>query len=632
VPRGHRLLAGLLLALPLHVAAQAEDEGSVAPAETDALQDDADAADAVAETDAARDDDAPDAEDDWDLDAALEGSDDEFDFDAALDGGGDGGDDEFDFDAALDAADEEDDSVPITFSATSTTVGQYRFDNFNSLDHDDEYFSVWERLELNLQREGLRLNARVDAFVPLGESDCPDRLESSECLQNDLRLERFNAHWDGEGWSLDAVDSYAVLGRGLALSMRRVDILGVDTALRGGQAAYNGEGFYFKLLGGAANPQNLDPQTLRIVTVPADQIRRPFRTDAHDWITGGEVGVRLGAHQEVELGVHALRVWFAQNEIAGRRTTIDVGGWHLRLPRLVDGKVSFYGEVNALHRLAENELIDDTRDSGRAVYSSLQASLGNATLLLEWKDYRNYLVAEANLTDETGRIYSAAPTLERADERPRGLHNSRGGRVQLDYGFLPGPWGLSATGLLYGHAEEGDPWDGILVNHWFAKLQKVNDAIGEGEVGWTLDVEGGMRFETYLEDNALGDRGDLDWRVFHFTVETGVVVGEHSLELSIMHRSERQKLFNFVEFQRGTASLTWSWRGQLRLSPVLNWNNEQRDNPSLYPGAEARWDFLEGSFLRVFGGRTPGGRICSGGVCRDVPPFEGVLFELVLRI
>jgi hypothetical protein len=29
---------------------------------------------------------------------------------------------------------------------------------------------------------------------------------------------------------------------------------------------------------------------------------------------------------------------------------------------------------------------------------------------------------------------------------------------------------------------------------------------------------------------------------------------------------------------------------------------------------------------------TPGGRLCTGGVCRDVPPFQGGLLELVLRI
>ena len=42
--------------------------------------------------------------------------------------------------------------------------------------------------------------------------------------------------------------------------------------------------------------------------------------------------------------------------------------------------------------------------------------------------------------------------------------------------------------------------------------------------------------------------------------------------------------------------------------------------------------FTLSNFIRVFGGMTPGGRVCSGGVCRDVPLFQGAVAELVLRI
>jgi hypothetical protein len=51
-----------------------------------------------------------------------------------------------------------------------------------------------------------------------------------------------------------------------------------------------------------------------------------------------------------------------------------------------------------------------------------------------------------------------------------------------------------------------------------------------------------------------------------------------------------------------------------------------------YPSIEARWSFDPGTFLRLFVGQTPGGLICSGGVCRDVPPFEGFLLQFVGRL
>jgi hypothetical protein len=54
--------------------------------------------------------------------------------------------------------------------------------------------------------------------------------------------------------------------------------------------------------------------------------------------------------------------------------------------------------------------------------------------------------------------------------------------------------------------------------------------------------------------------------------------------------------------------------------------------PVIYPAGEVRYMFIPGSTVRLFGGMTPGGRLCTGGVCRDVPPFQGAIAEVVLRI
>ncbi|HJL03603.1 MAG TPA: DUF6029 family protein [Polyangiaceae bacterium LLY-WYZ-15_(1-7)] len=590
--------------------------------------------------------------DDWelpdDLDEEAAGEGDDWELPDDLDeGGGDGAGDEWDFSAADEAiAAEEDQSFfeSLTYTITSTTVAQYRTDNFNRFDgsedspyNDDDFLALWERLEMAVQGEQFRLTARVDGFFSLFEDACPESFERADCIDDDLRLERFTAHVEHEGLTIDAVDSYAVLGRGIALSMRRVDILGVDTSLRGGQVAYDRDRVFVRVLGGAANPQNLDPQTLLIRREPVDRLRgSPFSEPGErDWIVGGEAGVRLGADADVELGVHGQRVWFARNEVAERRTTVDVAGWSLSLPALADGKLTLYGELNALQRRRDNDLIEDEESTGYAVYAQAQLQLGSLTVLTEWKDYSNYIVAETNRTAQTHRIYSAAPTLERDAERPRALYNTRGGRLQVDYGFLPGPWSLSVNALVYGHAEDEDvdPFDGILVTHGYARIQKVNDAVGEDEIGWTFEVVGGARRESYLQSPfADVNKWELDWRVFHVQVDAGLVIGRHSLEMTFIHRDERLRNFALVDYERGQLAFTYSWAGKLRVSPVLNWNTENRDNPAFYPGIEARYDFLEGSFLRLFYGRTPGGRICSGGVCRDVPPFEGGIAEVVLRI
>jgi hypothetical protein len=145
----------------------------------------------------------------------------------------------------------------------------------------------------------------------------------------------------------------------------------------------------------------------------------------------------------------------------------------------------------------------------------------------------------------------------------------------------------------------------------------------------------GLRRETYLHDPAPVElaEGDLDWRVIHGEIDTTLAVGDHSFELRLEHRFERRFLgVGYVEYERGGATLTWSVAGELLITPTLLWNSEKRELATFYPGGEVRWNFIEGSFVRVFGGRTPGGRLCSGGICRDVPAFEGVLSEIVVRI
>lgn len=549
-----------------------------------------------------------------------------------------GGDDEWNFDEALEDADSPL-VLPLfgetTFGFTSTTTAQYRFDNFNSNNYDDDFLSFWEKFEFYMQGEALRISARLDAFVPLFESECPEGQESFCFYETDVRLERFNVHYEDHGLTLDFVDSYVVLGRGIAFSLRRVDLLGVDSTIRGAQVAYDEGRFFTRAFGGSVNHQNLDPQTLQILDFPADQLRRDLFSHPRrrDWATGGEFGLRLGP---VTLAGHAAHTWFA-----GRTedTPVDIAvfGWRLDAPALLDGRLSLYGEVNGMRRVSKF-FNDEVRDFGRAVYGALQYRMGNVALLLEWKDYDNFRVAPTNEEASLHRIYSASPTLERPQERPEALHNARGGRAQLDIGFQPSPWNVSFNFLGYGYAASSntDPWDGILVTHGFAKLQRA--PLATERVGWSLGLEVGYRRERYLETPIFSqdriESGEVA-TVIHGLIEAGVVFGEHSFELLFRHRDERHfERTRYEEFVRGELSLTYSFAGRFRISPLLAWNTEGRagDSPTIYGGLELRVDFLSGSFFRVFGGQTPGGLICSGGVCRDVPPFQGVTGELVIRL
>lgn len=506
------------------------------------------------------------------------------------------------------------------FGLTSSTTVAWRGDNQNRNEHDDNFFYARERLELSLTGETLRLSVRADGFVPYGMKECEPGQESLCAIEWDARPERVLLAWNPGEFSLEAGDTYAVLGRGLALSFRKADGLGIDNTVRGGSAAWDSHRFYVRAVGGLSNPQNLDPLTLST-----------FR-DPDDVVVGAEAGFRIGENDEVDLGFHAARVWFERDSL-GKQVTVSVGGWHVSAPSLLDGSLSLYGEANALQRDVDSQLIGDETSFGRALYGSAQYQSESSTLLFEFKDYRDFLTAPDPLTPQTYRIYSALPTFEREDQRVRAPHNARGAALKFDYAFVPSTWSVFTQLLGYGHDDEHrDPWRGILVTSAYVGTKRQSDPAEE--TPWSLEVFGGYRRETYLHDPFGEDtgKGDLDWSVVHGSVGASVGIGEHSLEAHAEHRWERRYVFGYTSFERGNASLTWSWKGKFIISPVLQWTTEKKGADVLYPAIEGKWEFLEGDFLRIYGGRSPGGPICSGGVCRDLPPFEGVEAEVVFRL
>jgi hypothetical protein len=545
--------------------------------------------------------------------------------------------------AAQDDGDEADEPfrLPVlgetTLSLTSTTIVEYRANNLDANDFNDDFLSFTEKLDLLAQGEEVALFFRLDGFLPILTTDCAEGFEES-CLDGDVRPERFGLRYDGDELSLEVGDGYAVFGRGIALTFRKVDLLGVDTTVRGAHLRYEGRRVFFHLLGGLANPQNLDPAALTVTG------------DPDDFLVGARAGVRIGEDDDLVLALHGARVWFEEEETGlvglDNEVTATVFGWSAELPALLDGRLSLYAEANGMIRDTTG-LLGDVLRPGRAIYAAVQLQQDRVSLLVEWKDYRSFLLAPDNRSP-LSRVYSAAPSLDLDTERYRGVHNSRGGSALFTYAFSPGPWSASVGGIFYGHEDEDDsidPWDGILVTHGYATVRRDNDATGEDELGWSLDVSGGYRQETYIDPPEFPEgleQGDLDWRVIHAQAELVLAFGEHAFDLLVDHRfEERGLLFDNIDYVRGGFSLTYTFRGTLTVSSILRWDTEKADAeirrnryelPGLYPGAEVKWEFRAGSHLRVFGGRTPGGRICSGGVCRDVPAFEGVLGELVLRL
>jgi hypothetical protein len=156
-----------------------------------------------------------------------------------------------------------------------------------------------------------------------------------------------------------------------------------------------------------------------------------------------------------------------------------------------------------------------------------------------------------------------------------------------------------------------------------------------------------------------GPTDSTDWDTYHADMDVTFALGPNdSLDTRIDGRFEHR--FNatmnplapgyYYDYFRGGVSVSWAHGERFSAALVCRYDNyyylqgvqtpyfaangarTDVPYPVIYPAGEVRYMFMPGSTLRLFGGMTPGGRICSNGVCRDVPPFQGALLELVLRI
>ncbi|MCS6797364.1 MAG: hypothetical protein NZ898_02345 [Myxococcota bacterium] len=557
---------------------------------------------------------------------------------------------------------------PTSLSATSSSLLQWRGDDLDVHEHDDRVLVGVERLEMLAQGDRVSVSLRLDALLPLFVRDgaswrqpCPEGLEPTCRIRPDFRLERLSVQWRSEPWLVELGDGTLALGRGIALSLTRIDTLGVDTSHRGLRVGHDDGRLFGQLagglfaipalrdargpagtlllpVGGAVNPQNVD-RLEDMAVVP----------DGRDVLLVAEGGGRLGAHRDIELAAHAVRAWFDEDPESAITADGWVLGWRMTAPSLFDGSIAVHLEADAM-RLdhVQRRLGLHRRRWGRAALAQVVWSAGPTSVQVDVQDLRAFLLAPDGAPPR--RTYGTAPVLDRTGEVMEDASNARGAALRVGHGFEPGPWSATAGLAGYGHSPDAreDPWTGSrarAVGHGWLEIERR--AIG-AETDWSLTVVAGVRRHVFLEQSpypGVGS-GDLEWSTVHGTVDFGLSSGIHALEIRLEHREERRRDVRgrLAPWRRGGLTISYANADtDLSVAPMLLWNTE-RDVPglrlgpltagrNLYPGLEARWQLGDGRHtLRLFAGRTPATRLCSNGVCRDVPAFEGVELEAVLRI
>lgn len=445
--------------------------------------------------------------------------------------------------------------------------------------------------------------ARFDGSFVTGAFEGAARIDgailraASEEPAADLRLERLRLAWRAPQFTLAVGDSYASINRGLSLSVRKVDSLGVDTAVRGLRLDLRGDTLGVTALAGALNPQNLDPIGLRI------------DADPNDLVAALEVTETLAPMLRVAQSIVALRLGQAATDGAD----IDqlVGGFTI-------------GFEHDRHRIGlaaaglarSGVAADGVVEPGYAVYGSWSSGWGPLSLLLEGKFYRRFDLGRSSPMIS----YHEPPTLEREDQEVPGNTDAIGGRIRAEW-RLGESWTLIGNAVVYGFTnDDTDPWHGPLALHGYAGFDWR-----QADTGRSLFVSAGGR----REENSLGDES---LSFLQANADFAARLGPLGFTAKADVRLETKLLFEGPkDYVKSLFVLGLAWPGRASLSLVYGYSTEAEARPTHYPGAELRVELGRTADVRLFGGRLAGGRICISGACRDIPSFEGARAEIVLR-
>ncbi len=485
----------------------------------------------------------------------------------------------------LDAAAPPSDGRP-TVSLTTRDLGIARRDDFGVAEDSRAWVGVG-RLDGAVRGPWWAAGLRVDGS--LVDHATRPRTE-------DARIEKAAVEVWGDHGRLLAGDQYAAFGNGLLLSVRRIDLLGVDTTIRGGRVEGRLGPIEAVALGGRFNPQNVDPIDLR----PVD--------DVPDWTGGLEVREKLTA--EWTLGQAAAFVRSGAASPTGTRVDTSVASaWLALAARNV--RSAFEAAVSRRSGMSA----DGRDETGHGLYGRLSFDAGPVTTLIEAKWYRRFELRGSR----PNIFFSEPPTLERDDQEIPGNADSAGARTRVDVRVLPTTT-VFANALGYRLALDGsDPTDGGLVVHGYTGVDSWTNS------GLSGAVSVGYRRETTAD-------GEPRLSMAQANADAGARLGRWALTGKWDHRWETKELFSGPNrFVKGLVVVGASWASKLVLSALYGYSTEAAARPTHYPGAELRVVFGRHGDVRLFAGRMVGGRVCVSGACRDVPPFEGARIDLELR-
>ena len=583
---------------------------------------------------------------------------------------------------------------PVRVDITETSYVNYHVDNRNDVNRndvdkrlDDNYGEWLNRFNVSAAwkawQAGLRLDTATYFHRPTLArfEEGPQRDNATESLRYRFRNTYVNSPflpsklyltYAKPDIEITAGDGYVSFGRGLVLTIRKIDELAADTSLQGAKVIGRLNKITLTAVAGLANPVRIDEATGVILRDPAPTADSPYRNAwSRDLIVGTRAEARLGTST---IGAQIADIRRRDDlQLSGDPVIISKnimnGGFSLAIPKIGDAlPLNVYAEV-AVQSRARFEGKGDaaTDDRGYAAYSALSLKTGIVTTSFEGKHYRGYYSAKLNADNARFSAFSAVqymtpPTIERITQDSL-FDNTcvTGGRARFDVqptktylAYLSvaytANWGeRSPTACPVGpslrvthisgrpDAQRNDTWDGYVG----FELRSAHDASYmlltggvrrdiESETGNTFYREGWVEFDFVktLDQNYSvelsgrdrnryeGTTGDAWYEgetvfALKYTSKRSIFIGHEYTSRAINVRSGENGLFSGLGDRNS---------GFLRSSTFQHFLNV---------GAQIK--FSDNVMLRVLVGQQRGALKCVSGVCRQFPAFEGAKSELVIN-
>jgi hypothetical protein len=548
----------------------------------------------------------------------------------------------------------------------------------------------WDRLTA-----GLRLDSAVYWWPPVTN---PNAYHYSEqVLQQDSESRFKNSIYPAKMWvtyaspglEVTVGDAYAQFGRGLTLSMRKIDELGIDTTIRGGKVQFTRDPYQVTAVAGFANPSRVDEATGRALWVTSAGVDPPEAQFGSDRVVGLELQAGRGwpvtvsaratqftrcapyafdaeKNPETDFWKDPVTVTFGTCDAADVATwigqlnpvprglqanEITMGGASIEVPTLW-GHGKFYVEGAVQQR--QSPLPQVVSPNGNAIYATLALNFGPTSTTVELKSNRNFYTVAGSVGPQASELaliaYTFLPPAESfnmIDAEGQGDFNAcvNGLRLREDVSvtddllvYGQGVTALSVTEQDNGQCDES----GHIHTTMGVSAASVQDTVWDGVTGfeYTFDHNLSHAFvSTGVRDDMHGD-GVVGYKEQHLEYSIAKYLGgSWSLEFQGRYRHRVEYDFNFdTSVPSGTGAWWTEGENYIALRVVPKWVFSQGvefttliGQPFLYFNGAVTYKLTSSSNLRLFVGQQRGAFRCASGVCRYFPPFEGARAELTLR-